>query len=505
MSTRPAEGRFEAVNFEFENLPPRCATTRGAGFDEGDVIRRIKEGIPGMALKFSAYYPTTAGDAESGHVLMLGWDHAMLAERREDGYYLDSIYAHGTSTSEDAQIYHLTGADYKTRTARPTVEVELDGDSQCNTHRDSRCLWRKLDLREENVRISKLVTFSLTSCSFGVLWPDPQGEETAPEYYVASHMAFSPPIPLFWIAENRTGGIGGRRRGSAPRRSESLVSTRVQLNLLASVNSARSELDKFTAERIPHTDGCDVTARLMLRGPERLADLMDSGRESAPFKTHPYVVLEFAGDQVRFRCTLGYNNDPTLRRPEKPPFHSLGPAFQVFNSLSGPNDFVLPQINQALGQRIIDEMDKLIRDDYAFMTLHLSSLIRVGKLNETRAYRTPKYDKLMSFQKRYTIPPSLGQNLPAVFRFVEAAASDPESDPQIARSYEEIFKIWQEQQIGCRFPVDTLHQLAARVADTSPRLRTGAYAAPTPTERLPAEQIVGIGPRKEDEDRSEEQ
>ncbi len=423
-------GKFTRTIFEYEDLRPDGAmeVVRGAPYGESATIRYFKAsvGVGGnMALKYTGYYKQTGGNK---HTFMLGWDHALLIERdlHSNIHYVRAIYAHGRSEdNREVRAYHLPMRGASNRLLNPTIAAIPKRDHSCGGHKVGDCEWRVFDLSGLNVRIEKLVTFGITSCSFACLWTHDK------RFLVVSHVAFAPAIPLFWML--RTAAPDASRR---------------PVRLLASLNTTTDEIDKFTVGKLlPYANEFHVDAKFLLRGPYkcRRAGIL------APFKTHPYVSMFFAqSGNVYYGGAIGFNNEPDLEI-EMPPFHStIGNAMAAYGNCNN-------------ARAILKEADLLLGGEYGFVGLHNKMVNWIEwaetqrKWNGLSAYKSKTVDQLLRqiSKQRINVPERLRGHERAIFILAELTTRP--KDPRFRMAFEAVIDAWRAEQLGFVFPVDLLH------------------------------------------------
>ncbi len=331
---QPTKGLWVKPKAKFTMTPVVTKLKKAVGYVDSD------EGWAPLALKYSACF-ADGGDG-GGHTFMIGWDHAMVLLKGHDGWYAHAIYSgnysegnrdtHAFFVSEDrAESLHLNP---------PAVKMVLPG----KVH-----TWRKFDLSSRNLKVSKLVTFSLTSCSFACLF-----DEDA-EMVIVSHMSTAA-IPVAWLAATEL-GIRGRA-----------------LKMLVSLHGDPDERDKYTKlRRFPCAGDNDISATLCSRGPVTL-ELKRGG--DTPSLTHPYIGLDFTGGTLTCFSALGYNNDPTMKAREMPPFHA------IWSERSGK----LMQTKDTAF--VFETFEMLVRGDFGFGYLHLLLLSKIAEAD--RAYAKEK-------------------------------------------------------------------------------------------------------------------
>lgn len=428
-------GRFKRVLFEYEDLRNGgdLEVWRGARFTEGEAKRIFKSAVQldgsETALKYSAFYKSRKRRAS---VFMLGWDHAMLIEKRGGKHYVKSIYAHGDSDQNpDVCVFQVTSIKSARKLKYKSIEHIPDGSHSCGHHKKQGCAWRRYDLGD-GVEIERLVTFSITSCSFACAWPVDNS------HIVVSHIAFSPAIPLFWILRHRVPNP-----------------TFHTIRMLASLNNTTDELDKFTAAKLPYANLFRVDAKYLLRGPYKCRN----DGVFAPFKTHPYVTLEFDGSTIKYGGALGYNNDPNMPI-EMPPFHStIGNALQAFK---GAKD----------AKAILEAEHDLLSGRYGFTSLHHGMLARIESADNevakvdakamffmpSKRYKSQVVDALLSQigTRNIVVPVTVKGRERAVFMLAEL--SDNSKNPAYVLAFKAVMLAWDVEQLGYSMPIDLFHR-----------------------------------------------
>ncbi|MHC5109560.1 MAG: hypothetical protein ACYTHJ_06740 [Planctomycetota bacterium] len=478
---------FNCQKLEYAKLPTDIGITRNAAYSQAREIdtftERVKyEGGGSLTKKYSAFYPTANPEglddpstlpAPPSCVFMLGWDHAMSVRAADNGFYADAIFAHKPSDANyEAAVFDLIKKDASLEQAKVTIDsvesIAIDR-HRCVHHDHGRklCKWRMYDLSARNIKVDKVLTFGVTSCSFTCIWPDNQ------EFFVISHIASAPAVPVFWIADEHAPAVARERSGSVPRRVESVISRTKKLNMIASLNTTESEQPKFTAEGLPHAEETDVEARVLLRGPERFT--VGHG-DDAPYLVHPYLYLLFnhASMDVTYAGALGFNNlmdqseaareryagRPNLLYQEKPALHILGSAYHRIRDLTKP----AAAIDKPTAQAALDAVAEWYRGDFGFTDLHRMTiqLIDAHDLMKGQKYSSPKFDRLMKL--KCAIPdeflPQGGRGRPmvrAAFRYAEiAAVNDFRVDPE-AETAEILIDVWLKHQIEFAFPIEAFH------------------------------------------------
>lgn len=423
---------FDREMFEYEFLykEPAMGVAVEATFTERPAIATFKARVEGVALKYTAFYPGAAGN-----IFMLGWDHAMLIERVEGTHFVREIYASGDSaTTSDVSVFDLRG-EARQKLEHPTI-VKVKGKD-----------WRKYDVSELNLAIEKLVTFSITSCSFACLWPDDR------KLFLVSHVAFAPPIPLFTMFKNYEAAIS--LESAVPRHEEAVLVTRKpHLNLFASLNTTDDELNKYTADGLADANDYDVTAKYLLRGPYKCHGLGND----APYKTHPYVTLNFGAEGVYYGGALGFNNDPTMP-VEMPPFHStIGSALRPFNAM-------------ASAKAILEKEKELLDDQYGFMRLHFAMLTQVlaADMADVDSW-VPYHSKYKSEAVNRLIQETTAQPLAddpilqdpfiqgrerAIFLLAELTTRP--NEPRFKLAFDAVMTAWRKEQMSFSFLIHLIH------------------------------------------------
>lgn len=293
-----------------------------------------------LALKYSALLKPKG---RSGHVLMLGWDHAAYLQRDafSGRYFLRAVYSHSYSAAlPETQAHRVLpkGGTEPLSDAPSSLSIPKDK-HKCGGHKNADCVWRKYALppisAKDRVWVEELITFSVTSCSFVALWDESK------EHLFVSHMAFSPVIPVAWLALEELKPI-----------------ERAWMRMLASVNSSADELKKVTQpERFPGVNRLAIDSVLLLRGRE--------GRDV--FMTHPYLGLDLSQpNNVKYQGALGYNNDSTRGFRELPPFHSiLADLYPVFTSSTD-------------AAKLLDATARLLQGEYGYAALHHEVLNQIA-------------------------------------------------------------------------------------------------------------------------------
>lgn len=462
---------FKRTIYEYEDLSSAgsLVVTKGAPFAEGEAKKTFKQGVlvhgGQNALKYSAFYNSPK---HGGHVLMLGWDHAAVLAKRRDGWYLDAILAHGAAEDNaDVCVFHVTGGPGSgVKIPATSVDTIPQVMHSCGSHKRGDCEWRHHPLKSRNIKIARLVTFSITSCSFACVWP------TTGSHVVVSHVAFSPTIPLFWMLQRYTD-----------------VDPKTRLRMLASLNTTVDELDKFTSAILPYAGDYDVDARYLLRGPYKCRD----AGLYAPFKTHPYVTLEL--HPVRgplFGGALGFNNDPDMP-VEMPPFHStIGNALASFNACAN-------------ARAILAAAKDLLEGTYGFTNLHVGMINQIiaeelkisvadsrkAFYQSSGAYKSATVDNLMKQLSKpgAPIPDIVNGRERAIFLLAELTKNP--KDPKYAVAFRAVMEAWKQEQMAFSFPIDLFHGASApdvpvklTDAKATGRRASLADAAPPPKRRL---------------------
>lgn len=420
---------FKRALYEYDELKTTggVKVSYGATFDEAEAKKRFKKVVQSggdIALKYSAFYvdPKVAG----GHVFMLGWDHAMIVEKRLDGHYAVAILASGQSDANaDVCVYDARGARGEKLEASAIDEMPPAG----LTGKPTR--WRRYDLRDMNLKVSRLVTFSITSCSFACLWP-----EDASMLFV-SHMAFAAPIPLFWLLRKNVAKTPHQR-----------------VRMLGSLNQTADELGKFSVENLRDADHYQVDANFLLRGPYKCRDL----GTFAPFKTHPYVTLSFDRGEITYGGVLGFNNDPDMP-VEMPPFHStIGNALHSFTNCADP-------------AKILAEEAKLLEGTYGFTSLHRLMLDLIARADavekdndkkkrfyqSNEQYQSEVVTRLekLTVSKKVVIPEVLRGKVRAVFLLAELTTNPKNKKFKLA--FDAVMAAWRAEQMAFSMPLCVFH------------------------------------------------
>jgi hypothetical protein len=459
---------FTTQYFEFDQLEKskKLDIERGVPYAESETIHFFKDRVVVPTGKGGVTRPTLAytayGALKGKNIFVLGWNHALLIERsRSDGaYYVHGILAYGESASNyEARVYELPlNGGLRERTDCSVQELPA------STGYKKASKWRLFDLSAEKVRIDKLVTFGITSCSFACLFPKDSN------FLVVSHIAFAPPIPVFWLME---------LMGHAPKGAKTL-------NLLASLNVTTQELAKYTRAVLPRASKYDVDAKFFLRGPYQCRDMGDN----APYRTHPYVTLRLDKLQpVQVEGALGYNNEPG-QELELPPLHScMGEAASEFRLLKD-------------AKRILELEALLVNGALGFQQLHLKTLLYLAdaELKDRQRYRFNQYksaqvDGLMAQVSKdpSIVPDVLRGHERAVFLLAELVASSAK-DSKFKLAFGPVLQAWQEAQLGFSFQMDAIHsgQVALNPVDSlsechPPLPRSQSFSkAPTGATQPPA-------------------
>ncbi|ATB40520.1 hypothetical protein CYFUS_005969 [Cystobacter fuscus] len=361
--------------FEYESLASNEGSgvqiTQSAPFAK-EVIQLItlfKGGVlsqtgEALALKYSGLLKPKG---RSGQVLMLGWDHAAYLQRDafSGRYFLRAVYSHSYSGAlPETQAHRLVapGRSEPLCDAQSTLSLPKDK-HHCGGHKNADCVWRKYTLpplnSKDRIWIEELITFSVTSCSFVALWDESK------EHLFVSHMAFSPIIPVAWLALEELKPI-----------------ERAWMRMIASVNSSVEEMKKVTQpERFPGANRLAIDSVLLLRGRE--------GRDV--FMTHPYLGLDLSQpNNVKYQGALGYNNDSTRGFRELPPFHSiLADLYPLFTRSQSAKE-------------ILDATVRLLQGEYGYAALHHEVLNQIALAdhvyymgNKQKHFSAPRLDNLL--------------------------------------------------------------------------------------------------------------
>ncbi len=415
------KGRFMPYHrpkmFEFEKL--KHTPAKGIGLDSGavfaytDLINVFKTCVPGKALKYSAFKET--GD-NGEHTFMLGWDHAIVIEKTFPCWSVTKIISGSYAPGNDETLVYGINAR--------NIGAKVTNPAQTRKHNHN---WAVYDFSDSPKKIEKLITFSITSCSFACLF-----EEDA-EFLIVSHMAFAPPIPVAWIAHEFLG----------------VRDTPKPLNLLASVNSTRGELSKFTTTaKFPLANTLNIDSYLVTRGPLGLqSPPLSLGENEVPFMTHPYTTLDFTEKTIYFGGALGSNNDNTRRFRELPPFHSIlskhYPTFMASNESS----------------HIINALSELMQGKHGYRELHQRVIKKIKEAHQNnQRFSTARYKALKGQiegrNPRVRIAPASKPDILAAFLLAVLSSNPDSRDYQWIRTA--TLAAWDEIQLGFQFDMDKL-------------------------------------------------
>lgn len=407
--------------FEFEKLAKNA--TKGIDLEQGtpfayvDLITTFKSCIKSkgsqQALKYSAYMKTKGA---LGYTFMLGWDHALIIKKIGLAWCVTQIISGSFSSgNKDTWAYEIdhTGTG-KHIVSKPPVESK---------HNNK---WATYDFSKSPKQIVRLITFSITSCSFACLF-----DEDA-DFLIISHMAFSPPIPLAWLAYDK---LGVRTSPSKP------------LCLLASVNSTPGELTKFTTlPKFPLADRLHINSILVTRGPVGLK----VQENEVPFMTHPYTTLDFTPKTIYFGGALGSNNDNTRGFRELPPFHSI--FSKHYPTLMASND----------AKAIIEAVSELMQGKYGFRELHQLVIKKIVSAHRRNVkFSTSQYKTLVGQTKggmfskaKVPIVAKSKENILAIFLLAVLSFKPDAKECKWIR--DAVLAAWDEFQLGFRFDMDKL-------------------------------------------------
>ena len=428
--------------WEFEllknDLLKGIKVTRGAKFEATPVIKKFKEAVQPrgtqLALKYSGFFEDPAHPGE--YVFMLGWDHAMIMKKGADGWYADAIYSHSYSEGNpDTWVYDVPKVGKATPLPRPQEISVMAGKHACGSHKLVGCPWKKFKVFQRELAVRELITFSVTSCSFACLWDEDVN------YLIVSHMAFSPLIPVAWLAVNE---IGLRNK---------------KMNLLASINSTPTEITKITSlPKFPYAGDLLISPTLIARGK---LGLQFNSESEYPFMTHPYLGLDLSQKTtIYFRGALGYNNDPTL--PPDPISHEPTKEFPPFHSVLANTYQLFTQGTDA--KALIAAGDKLVCGAYGYADLHNEVLNQIGMEDllytqeKGAPYQSTRLDNLLSqvsggmFSKPYPVPDKLKGRVRALFLMAELA-SNP-NNVKFAFIKKGVFDAWDKIQLGFSLDMD---------------------------------------------------
>lgn len=348
----------EVRYIEFDSLP---STKRGVAYEYGPIRARLKELWPKLALTYSAFL-----SVDGKNIFNVGWNHALVLKKRNNLYYADSVYVHGTADSPEKKVYTVEEDLIYTFDQVDAINKSIkQGKHKCKEHKTADCSWKKFKVSDRiaGEKIDRIITWGVTSCSVACLW------NTNAETIIISHMNAGPPIPVAWMAVEE--GIQGGT-----------------FKVIVSSHPGNSELAKLKSDNLPHSDVL-ASAIVLPRGPLKLSSLNDN----SAFLTHPYAGIDLTQLSTKgaiFEGVVGYNNDPTLP-VEMPPFHTvLSGAYDEFKS----ND----------AERIVTTIDKLLKGDYGNGLLfnHLIASIDSVDALAGRRYRSALLTNLLGRVKPKT-------------------------------------------------------------------------------------------------------
>jgi hypothetical protein len=177
------------------------------------------------------------------HVAGIGWDHAVVIRKQDDGSYkIPWLFCHdGTGK----QVFGLN----PNVPLEPVEQATLRQPHICRQHKNKDCTWSVY--RPPDVTVNHVVTFGVSACSLTIAFPDDL------DFIFLAHMDSKAPIPIGLLANKVT---NFERLG--------------RIRMMASTISERPELLKFKKENayrylpqvrpvilprchVPHADDAD--------------------------------------------------------------------------------------------------------------------------------------------------------------------------------------------------------------------------------------------------------